>query len=163
MNYTRILRSWEYHLQRVDMQSLKSLLPFDKQFSFYICGPEKMTAHFVDEIAIWKGRESRIYTESFGTEIESSASTGTNKMKQVHFQKSNRTVEWDHEFKNILEFAESNDIILDAGCMFGECGACSTKLVSGTVEYNYETAANPLKGNCLVCSSRPSSDVILDA
>lgn len=156
-------KSWAYHLKRVSTQSLKAILPQDRQFSFYICGPEKMTALLVDEIRRWKGRRSPVYTESFGADSQNAVYTGNSQVMHVHFQKSNRTVEWDHEFKNILEFAESNDIILDAGCMFGECGACSTRLVSGTVGYNHETAAKPLKGNCLICSSRPSSDIVLDA
>ncbi len=155
-------KSWQYYRQRFDMQLLKSLLPSGNHFSFYICGPEKMTAQLVEGIAEWKGRKSQIYTESFGTDKDYILPNEKSKVMQVHFQRSNRTVQWDHEFKNILEFAESNEIILDAGCMFGECGACSTKLISGTVEYNHETAAKPLTGNCLVCSCRPSSDVILD-
>ena len=155
--------SWEYYHQRIDIEKLKSILPINNQFGFYICGPEKMTAQLVEGIAEWKGRESRIYTESFGTHADSTLPNDKGQIMQVHFQRSDKTVQWDHEFKNILEFAESNEIILDAGCMFGECGACSTKLISGTVEYNYETAAKPVTGNCLICSSRPSSDVILDA
>lgn len=87
-----------------------------------------MTSQLVEGIAKWKGHKSKIYTESFGADTDYVLPNDKSKVIQVHFQRSNLTVQWDHEFKNILEFAESKEIILDAGCMFGKCGACSTKL-----------------------------------
>ena len=155
--------SWKYYNQRLDMLSLKSILQKGKHFNFYICGPEKMTQTLVDEITIWKGKQSPVQTETFGLNNANINPIDNKKVIQVHFVKSNKTVEWDHDYRNILEFAESNDIRLEAGCMFGECGACSTKLVSGNVGYNYETATKPAKGNCLVCSCHPVSDISLDA
>ena len=154
--------SWKYYNQRLDMQSLKSILQKGKNFNFYICGPEKMTQTLVEEITIWKGKQSPIHTENFGQNNANINPIDNKKVIQVHFVKSNKTVEWDHDYRNILEFAESNDIRLEAGCMFGECGACSTKLVSGNVGYNYETATKSVKGNCLVCSCHPISDISLD-
>lgn len=155
--------SWEYHNKRLDMQSLKSILQKKKHFNFYICGPEGMMEFLVNEIAIWKGKHSPIHTEAFGTNKTNINQIDNKKVIQVHFIKSNKTVEWDHDYKNILEFAESNDIRLEAGCMFGECGACSTKLVDGSVDYNYETATKAVKGNCLPCSCHPTSNISLDA
>ena len=70
---------------------------------------------------------------------------------------------WDNDYTNLLEFAESNGVSLEAGCMFGECGACNTKLESGDVTYNYNTAVKPAKGNCLPCSCHPKSDIRLNA
>jgi ferredoxin len=155
--------SWKYYNQRLDMQSLKSILQKGKNFNFFICGPEKMTEALVDEITAWKEKQSPIHTETFGQNKTNINPIDNKKVIQVHFVKSNKTIEWDHDYRNILEFAESNDIRLEAGCMFGECGACSTKLVSGDVGYNYETATKPVKGNCLVCSCHPVSDISLDA
>lgn len=155
--------SWQYHYQRIDIQSLKNILQKGKHFNFYICGPEKMTEYLVNEIKIWKGKKSRIHTESFARIDVSKNLIDNKKVIQIHFVKSNKTVEWDHEYRNILEFAESNDIWMEAGCMFGECGACSTKVVEGSFDYNYETATKPVRGNCLPCSCHPVSDLILEA
>jgi len=158
-----IYGSWKYHNKRVDIQSLKSILQSKKNFNFYICGPEAMTETLVNEISIWKGKHSPIHTETFGTGKVGMNQFDDKKVIQVHFLKSNKTVEWDHDYKNILEFAESNDISLESGCTFGECGACSTKIVDGSVDYNFTTAAKVAKGNCLPCSCHPTSDIRLDA
>jgi uncharacterized protein len=72
-------------------------------------------------------------------------------------------VEWDNDFRNILDFAESNGISLETGCMIGECGACSLRLEEGSAEYNHATAARPAKEHCLICSCHPASDIIIDA
>jgi ferredoxin-NADP reductase len=155
--------SWHYNYQRADISALKSILQKGKHFNFYVCGPEKMTESLVKEIAIWKGNLSPVHTESFGQNNAGISQVDNKKTIQVHFVKSNKTVEWDHEYRNILEFAESNDIRMEAGCMFGECGACSTKVIDGSFDYNYETATKPVKGNCLPCSCHPTSDLRLDA
>jgi ferredoxin-NADP reductase len=154
---------WQYHATRLDMDVLKTILPGKKNFNFYICGPEKMTASFIDGIKLWKGKQSAIYTETFGTEKNTKNKVESNREIQVHFTKSNKSVNWDYDYSNILEFAESNGIRLEAGCMFGECGACSTKIELGNVAYNYNTAIKPAKGNCLPCSCFPTSDIRLDA
>ena len=155
--------AWECHHNRIDIQSLKSLLHKGKHFNFFICGPEKMMESLVNEIGIWKGKNSPVHTETFRAMQADQYQADHKKVIQVHFARSNKTVEWDHEYRNILEFAESNEIRMEAGCMFGECGACSTKVVAGNIAYNYETAAKPVKGNCLPCSCHPLSDISLDA
>ena len=154
--------SWDFHDKRLDIDSLKELLPAEKNYNFYICGPEQMTTYLIHEIGLWKGKRSKIYTESFGIQNNKNFTT-TDKEVQVHFIKSNKTVMWDNDYTNLLEFAESNGVSLEAGCMFGECGACSTKLESGDVIYNYNTAVKPAKGNCLPCSCHPTSDIRLNA
>jgi len=155
--------SWQCHNKRVDLESLKSILPKGKHFNFYICGPEKMMESLVREIGIWQGKDSPVHTETFKTSQAGQTQADSKKVIKVHFARSNKTVEWDHEYRNILEFAESNEIRMEAGCMFGECGACSTKVVAGEFGYNYETATKPVKGNCLPCSCHPVSDISLDA
>ena len=65
--------------------------------------------------------------------------------------------------KNLLEFAESNGIPMEAGCMFGECGECAVKVGEGEVDYNYLTATKPQAGHCLPCSCRPKSAMRIEA
>ncbi len=156
-------KKWKYFNKRLDIGVLKSALPEKKHFSFYICGPEKMTENLVDEIKKWKGKKCPILTENFGSIKSGQSYSYDGKAMQIEFTKSGKTVEWDHEFRNILEFAESNGIRMEAGCMFGECGACSIKLAEGKIDYNYLTATIPAKGNILPCSCRPSSDLKIEA
>ncbi len=158
-----ICKTWKCFNKRLDINSLKEILPDKKHFDFYICGPQIMTEMLVAEISKWKGNKSLVQIEDF-----KSVQTGKNrkdlgKTVQVHFKKSGKIVEWDNEYRNLLEFAESNGIRMEAGCMFGECGACSTKIIEGKVDYNYKTAIIPAKGKCLPCSCFPESDIILDA
>jgi len=145
------------------MDSLKELLPHHRRLSFYICGPQRMTAQLIAGIQLWKGKRANVYIENFGTHKKPVKIHNKSKEIKVHFLKSNKAVEWDHEYTNILEFAESQDVKLEAGCMFGECGACSTRLASGDVAYNYQTATNPARGNCLPCSCHPTTDIAIDA
>lgn len=155
--------SWGFYHKRLDIADLKSILSRTSQFDTYICGPEKMTTSLIDKIGKWKGDKSKIHTEIFGVQLVNKERALNEQEIQIHFSKSNKTLVWDHNHQNILEFAESNDISLEAGCMFGECGACSTGVEKGNVEYNFQTAAKPGKGNCLPCSCVPVSDIILEA
>lgn len=159
----KVYDSWQYHAKHLDIDEVKEILPDKRDFNFYICGPEKMTTSLINGINMWKGKRTDIHTETFGIQKKALNQIARAKDIQVHFLKSNKTVKWDHDYTNILEFAESNDVRLEAGCMFGECGACSTKIEKGTVIYNYHTAMKPVKGNCLPCSCHPISDINLDA
>jgi ferredoxin-NADP reductase/sterol desaturase/sphingolipid hydroxylase (fatty acid hydroxylase superfamily) len=156
--------NWHYHTGRAGIESLQSILPTNRHFNFYICGPEAMTVSLTDAIKHWKGSKSKVYTETFlSGRAGGNIHRGTQRPVMVHFAKSGRSIEWDYDYRNILEFAESNGIRLEAGCMFGECGACSTKVIAGEFQYNYVTATRAVKGNCLPCSCHPSSDLSLDA
>ena len=106
----------------------------------------------------------RIHTESFcqNRDFDRPGAVPTGHV-EVTFARSNRTLPWDSESRNLLEFAESNGIAMEAGCMFGECGACSTRIDHGDIEYNYTTAMQPKPGHCLPCSCRPKSAITLEA
>jgi ferredoxin-NADP reductase/sterol desaturase/sphingolipid hydroxylase (fatty acid hydroxylase superfamily) len=157
------LKTWQVYYERLGMDRLKELLPKGKHFNFYICGPAEMNAHFVEKINEWKGAKSIVYTENFGPAKNGNAAIDTSKEVKVKFKKAGQTLIWDYEYVNLLEFAESNGIRMEAGCMFGECGACSTKIESGDVAYNFNTATKPSKGHCLPCSCRPTSDIEINA
>ncbi len=158
-----ICKTWKCFNKRLDIKSLMEVLPGNKHLSFYICGPQPMTQMLVTEIAKWKGNKSTLQVEDFKSIQPGKSRIEQEKTIQVHFKKSGKIVEWDNEYRNLLEFAESNGIRMEAGCMFGECGACSTNIPEGKVDYNYKTAIQPAKGKCLPCSCFPESDIILDS
>ena len=153
---------WDFHFNRMTLESLKNILPSKNPCNIYYCGPEGMTTTLLPEIRDWKGKRTPIQTEKFGIQQTHSSIPSESKSALVQFTRSGASIEWDPEQRNLLEFAESNGISMEAGCMFGECGACSVKLLDGEVTYNYDTATQPSKGNCLPCSCYPASDIQLD-
>jgi ferredoxin-NADP reductase len=66
----------------------------------------------------------------------------------------------------ILEFAERNGIEIPSSCRAGSCGTCKTRKQSGSVESECTdglTEAEKRDGYILVCVSRPTSAVVLEA
>jgi len=82
---------------------------------------------------------------------------------QVKFQKSGRTLVWDGRDQNLLDFAERNNIAVEAGCRAGSCGSCETKVVSGTVAYHDKPEYEVSAGHCLLCVGRPDSALVIQA
>ncbi len=135
--------------------------PAAQQADFYICGPDAMMDELCSGLQKQGISEHQLHTERFQLEA-SNEQAATQQQHEVTFLRSGKTLLWDSEYRNLLEFAESNGISLDAGCMFGECGACAARVQEGDVTYNYNTAMKPQAGHCLPCSCKPASKLILD-
>ncbi len=150
-------------IRRLAVEDVKERLPH-LDMNFFICGPGPMMTAMIQGLKAAGVDEHRIHTESFNQgRSAGGAEPATSALHEVTFARSNKKLGWDSEFRNLLEFGESNGVALDAGCMFGECGACATRIVSGEVEYNYKTATTPKPGTCLLCSCRPKTALVLDA
>lgn len=83
-------------------------------------------------------------------------------MPQVAFAKSGKTFEWDGS-NNLLEFAETHGIHINAGCRCGADTVCMTKLLSGQVENVQEPLTDAEPGHILPCICVPVGDIQLDA
>ena len=82
---------------------------------------------------------------------------------QITFKDSDVTAEWDGSHDNILDFAESLDLMPAFSCRDGYCHTCQCTLVSGEVEYNDPDAMTPDEpGQTLICCTRPKTSVVLD-
>jgi ferredoxin len=124
--------------------------------------------HDLDE---WGVPEERIHLEAFGPASvkktsdaahEDSSAEGQ-KTFEISFAKSGKKIMWDGASDTLLDFAEENDIDLESGCRAGNCGSCLTAVKSGNVELiNDDVGADIEKGSCLVCVSRPTSNLVLD-
>ena len=80
------------------------------------------------------------------------------------FAQSGVTLTWDSTHPNILEFAEANGLDPDFGCRDGFCHSCKCALVDGEVVYNDpKMVVMPEDGQVLICSSRPLSNITIDA
>lgn len=79
----------------------------------------------------------------------------------VSFCKSSKQYRWIGTKESLLEFAESRGIEVDSLCRAGECGSCRTRLLEGEVEYHKKPAINPGRGYCLLCVSKPKTNLVL--
>jgi ferredoxin len=89
-------------------------------------------------------RDHRIFTESFGPaslrHLPDAGATAGVQVEEateaiVEFMESAFEQPWNVEVGTLLELAESHGLSPAYGCRNGECGACKTRLVSGTVAY----------------------------
>ena len=111
-----------------------------------------------------------IHFESFGpasvqpagpTTDEPLASTSAS--FEVRLHRSGRTLVWDGQDANLLDFAERHGVQVDSGCRSGSCGACETKLIAGTVDYAETPDHEIAPGHCLMCVGRPVAALALEA
>ena len=82
---------------------------------------------------------------------------------EVSFSRAGKTLKWDTEAESLLDFAEDNGIVIDAGCRAGNCGTCITAIKSGEVTYINEPGEPPEAGSCLTCIAVPKANLTLDA
>jgi ferredoxin len=80
----------------------------------------------------------------------------------VSFARSGITVNWSDEYVSILELAEACDVPTRFSCRSGVCHICVTPLVDGTIAYPQPPLESPDEGTVLICSAKPSLDVVLD-
>ncbi|MHB1178606.1 MAG: FAD-binding oxidoreductase [Daejeonella sp.] len=143
---------------------------------YYICGPAAMMDYLTAELEKAGVEKNKIYTEAFNNNLngptlneeeqklllkEKSVKNSTEFL--IEFQQSNRKLQWNKQYKSILEFAEANDIEISSGCLFGDCGTCLTGIIQGDVQYIHPTLVKPGVGQCLPCSCIPSGNLVLEA
>lgn len=146
----------------------RTLAPVRHQF--YVCGPPGMMQDIVPGLRAWGVAESDIHFEAFGPATVRSANAdragtpaASARSIEVRFNRTGRTLTWNGEDDNLLEFAERNGLAVDSGCRSGSCGSCETRVISGTVGY-LDTPDHPIPdGYCLLCVGSPASALVLDA
>ncbi|MBI2584374.1 MAG: 2Fe-2S iron-sulfur cluster binding domain-containing protein [Rhodospirillales bacterium] len=130
----------------------------------------------------WGADEDRIYYEFFGPATilkedktsdrnpaaPAAAATGKTTAASpavtVTFQRSGLTVPWDPKAGTILDLAEANGLTPAFSCRSGVCHTCMCGLIEGEVEYVDNGVFLPDDPEqVLICSSRPKTDVIVDA
>jgi ferredoxin-NADP reductase len=158
-----------HHAGHVDADLLKRILPHGRH-QFYVCGPPAMMQTLVPALAEWGVPRQDLHFEAFGpasvklpgapTDAVAAAPTAP---LEVRFNRSGRTVIWDGQDANLLEFAERHGVSVDSGCRSGGCGSCETRLSSGSVNYASSPDHDIAPGRCLLCVGRPSSALVLEA
>jgi ferredoxin-NADP reductase len=153
----------------IDLALLRRTLPHGRH-QFYVCGPPPMMQSVVPALREWGVQADDIHFEAFGpasvrptgllsNEPPAMSSTSV----EVRFSRTGRTLVWDGQDANLLDFAERHDLAVDSGCRSGSCGACQTRLLSGAVTYAENPDHDIPNGHCLLCVGTPQSALVLEA
>jgi len=148
-------------------------LPTDA--NVYLCGPEA----FMDDIAValtGLGLDpARVHTERFGSRSainpgvvaapaqpphQPPGSPGTG--PDVTFTRSGLTAAWSVDYGSVLELAEACDVPTQWSCRTGVCHTCVTAVLAGEASYDTPPLEPPGDDEVLICSVRPTTDLVLD-
>jgi hypothetical protein len=58
----------------------------------------------------------------------------------------------------LLELAESADLAPPFSCRSGSCGACRSRILSGSVDYDRSATAEHDDEHALICCARPAKN-----
>ncbi len=152
---------------RIDMDLLKSMLPFD-DYDFYFCGPPPFMKAVYEGLKDLNVSDERIHYEFFGPGAtllreQPGRSAGLvgeiadRPTVQVQFAKSGKEATWGPSKGTLLDLAESEGLRPAYSCRSGICHTCSTRVVSGNIDYVDPPLAEPEKGQALICCSYPTA------
>lgn len=145
--------------ERIDMQALKTLLPFD-DYDFYLCGPAGFMQDMYDGLRKLSVPDERIRFEAFGPASVRRAAvvkdiSAPAAPVAVRFVKSGVDAVWDGKHASLLDLAEASGVEAPSGCRSGLCGSCAVGLSSGEVDYTRACGTGPGAGQVLLCSTAP--------
>jgi hypothetical protein len=155
-----------HHRGHIDLALLRMSLPL-RPFHFYICGPRQMMETLVPALEDWGVPLPRIHYEAFGPASLARHARNEEAAKQpapawtVTFKKSGQHAIWDGQAASLLDFAEGLGLSVDSGCRAGSCGSCQVTIEHGEVQYQQRPEFDLKPGNCLLCISRPRTDIVL--
>ncbi|MEO5714052.1 MAG: 2Fe-2S iron-sulfur cluster-binding protein [Luteolibacter sp.] len=159
------------HEGRVTVDLMKQILP-SSNYEYYLCGPGPFMDTLVHGLYEWGVPKKDVKFEAFGPatvksgpkEPKATSEPADQAVIPIEFARSGKTLQWDSEMENLLEFAEKNGITtIEGGCRAGSCGSCLVAIKQGEVEYILEPSAAPEDGSCLSCISRPRGKMVIDA
>ncbi len=156
----------------IDIDLLKFLLPFD-DYDFYFCGPPPFMVAMYEGLKDLNVSDERIHYEFFGPGAtllreKPGMSDGlvgdvTDRPPiKVQFAKAGKEVTWEPSKGTLLDLAESEGLRPAYSCRSGICQTCSTKILSGDVDYVDPPLAEPEEGQALICCSYPGAPIVLD-
>jgi ferredoxin-NADP reductase len=155
------------HAGHVDIPLLQSALKLSR-YQFYVCGSGAMMESIVPGLESIGIPPGDIHYEAFGPATlnragENSASTAreSGERWQVTFSHGGRWVAWNGRHDSLLTMAEAEGLEVESGCRAGSCGSCQSRIAKGEVEYSQDPIADVEPGHCLLCISRPKSDLEL--
>lgn len=153
----------------VDIDLLRRTLPHGRH-QFYVCGPGPMMDNLIPALSSWGVPANDIHYEAFGPAsfrsgfaVQEMSQEARRAAWKVHFRRTGRTLVWDGQDANLLEFAERHGMRVESGCRAGSCGSCETVVVSGAIRYAHEPDHSVAPNHCLLCVGTPGSALVLEA
>jgi ferredoxin-NADP reductase len=157
------------HTGYISLELLRSTLAHGRHH-FYVCGPPPMMQSLVPALREWGVQEDDIRFEAFGPASARPAGPVANEpllapsmALEVRLRRAARTLVWDGQDANLLDFLERHGVAVESGCRTGSCGTCETRLVSGSLHYADKPDHDIASGCCLPCVGAPRSALVLDA
>jgi ferredoxin-NADP reductase len=154
------------HEGRVDVDLLRRTLP-NRRHQFYVCGPPPMMASLLPALEAWGIPKDDIRHEAFGpASVRAAASVQSADGREpieIRFRRSGRTLAWEGEDANLLDFAERHGLAVESGCRSGSCGSCEVRVLSGAVRYPQKPDHDIAPGHCLLCVGTPASALEIEA
>jgi ferredoxin-NADP reductase len=152
----------------VDADLIQSLVMQDAEY--FLCGSPSFLESIREGLKTASVPDDRVFFEIF-TQAKAATterplaglSDTTVEGAEVVFAQSKRTISWQADADNILEFAEANDLNPPYSCRQGICGTCQCRLIEGEVDYQSTPVAAIDEGSVLICISKPKTPkVVLD-
>jgi len=159
---------------RLTAEAIAALgLPADA--TAYVCGPESFMDDVTSALAGVGLAAFRIHTERFGSlsainpgvvgadappPHQPSGPPGDG--PAVTFARSGLTAAWSETFASVLELAEACDVPTQWSCRSGVCHTCATAVLAGEATYETPPLDAPGHDELLICSARPTADLVLD-
>ncbi|MBM09893.1 MAG: oxidoreductase [Magnetovibrio sp.] len=154
----------------VDINLLQTLLPGTEP-QFFLCGSIPFMRSLYQGLISWGVDPFQINYEFFGpatnlleeNTLSERVPTNTADSFEVIFQRSGKKANWSSASGSILELAEATNVNPDFICRSGMCQTCLSRVITGTYTYFKEGVIAPENTNdILICSSHPTSDIVLD-
>jgi ferredoxin-NADP reductase len=152
-----------------------SKLGLPEDASAYLCGPESFMDDVTAALTSAGVDPTRIHTERFGSRSAINPGVVAADAPPPHqppgppgvgpavtFARSGLSVRWSDDYPSVLELAEACDVPTQWSCRSGVCHTCVTAVLSGHTAYTIPPLEPPGPDEVLICSSRPSSDLVLD-
>lgn len=167
--------AWSGLRGRLSAEKLREIAPDFADREVFVCGPRPFMEGAAAILLALGHDRLRHHEESFSFEdlaaaapsAEPSAdaeSPDTVVVHRVEFARTKRVIECESPL-SILEAARRAGVRLPSSCAKGVCGTCKSKVLSGTFVQDPVGGIRPREvaaGMALLCSARPTSDLVVD-
>lgn len=159
---------------RLDPEEIARLdLPADAHA--YVCGPQRFMDDISGALAEVGIDRARIHNERFGSRAPINPGVVGAEVARPHqpseppgtgpgvtFARSGLTTTWSNAYSSVLELAEACDVPTRWSCRTGVCHTCVTAVLSGAASYDTRPLEPPGDDELLICSAKPTADLVLD-
>ena len=141
----------------------------------YVCGPQSFMDQMTTALTAAGVAPNNVHTERFGSRAainpgvvpantppphQPPGPPGTG--PEVTFARTGLTVRWSDGYRTLLDLAEACDVPTQWSCRTGVCHTCVTAVLSGGTADTTEPLEPPGPAEALICSCRPTGDLVLD-